>query len=63
MLKVADLRYEGETRVRRGSEKAPSWTNQYMPRKVSEVEAYEFILYDVLALCGPLGAVHEEAGI
>lgn len=63
MLKVAGLRYEGEMRVRRGSEKAPSWTNQYMPQKVLDVEAYEFVLYDVLALCGPLGAVLEEAGI
>jgi hypothetical protein len=63
MLKVADLRYEGEIRVRRGSEKACSWINQYVPLKVSDVETYEFVLYDVLALCGPLGAVLEEAGI
>lgn len=63
MLKVAGLRYEGEMRVRRRSEKAPSWTNQYMPQKVLDVEAYELVLYDVLALCGPLGAVLEEAGI
>lgn len=63
MLKVADLRYEGEIRVRRGSEKAPSWTNQYMPLKVSDFETYEFVLCDVLAFCRPLGAVLEEAGI